>query len=54
MPVEIKTESNQLELFSEVGRESAAIQVVAPLPLSCFVGLLSSECLETASKCDQQ
>ena len=42
MPVEMEVESN-LELFPEVGRESITIQVVAPLPLPCFVGSLGLE-----------
>ena len=53
MPVEMEAESS-LKLFSEVGRESAMIQVIAPLPLPCFVGSLGSKRSETASKFDQQ
>ena len=54
MPVEIEMEMNQLELFSEVGRDSAMIWVVTPLPFPCFVGPLDSEHSETASQFDQQ
>ena len=42
MPVELEAESS-LKLFSEVGMESTMIQVVAPLPLPCFVGSLGSK-----------
>ena len=42
MPVEMEAESS-LKLFPEVGRESMTIQVVAQLPLPCFVGLLGSK-----------
>ena len=39
MPVEMEEESG-LKLFSEVEMERTTIQVVAPLPLPCFVGSL--------------
>ena len=53
MPVELEEESG-LKLFSEVELERTTIQVVAPLPLPCFVGSLGSKQTEIASKFDQQ